>query len=110
MPAGRPKKKLDYELIGRLASIQCTQAEVASVLGVSLSKLDKDEEFKRIFFEKKEGGRASLRRQQWKLAESGNPTMLIWLGKQYLGQSDKKDVAHSGEQTVEVVVMPKDES
>lgn len=33
----------------------------------------------------------SLRRQQIALAEKGNATMLIWLGKQLLGQSDKVD-------------------
>ena len=31
----------------------------------------------------------SLRRQQFKSAEAGNVTMQIWLGKQYLGQTDK---------------------
>jgi hypothetical protein len=30
-----------------------------------------------------------LRRLQWKLARAGNATMLIWLGKQWLGQTDK---------------------
>jgi hypothetical protein len=37
-------------------------------------------------------GRMSLRRKQWKAAEDGNTTMLVWLGKQYLGQSDKSEV------------------
>jgi hypothetical protein len=26
----------------------------------------------------------------------GNPTMLIWLGKNWLGQTDKQEVAHTG--------------
>ena len=26
---------------------------------------------------------------QWQAAENGNPTMLVFLGKQYLGQKDK---------------------
>ena len=34
--------------------------------------------------------RQSLRRAQIKSALSGNATMLIWLGKQYLGQSDRQ--------------------
>ena len=43
----------------------------------------------RLFFSKKENyGKASLRRKQWNLAEK-NATMGIWLGKQYLEQSDK---------------------
>ena len=37
-------------------------------------------------------GKVSLRRKQYqKAVEEGNPTMLIWLGKQWLGQSDGQD-------------------
>jgi len=42
--------------------------------------------------QKKEGGKASLRRKQWKLVEDGNPTMCIWLGKQYLKQTEKQEI------------------
>lgn len=38
----------------------------------------------------KETGKASLRRNQYKMAET-NPTMAIWLGKQMLDQSDKSE-------------------
>jgi hypothetical protein len=38
-----------------------------------------------------EQGRASLRRLQYKAAENGNPTMQIWLGKQWLGQKDRTE-------------------
>ena len=31
----------------------------------------------------------SLRRMQFEKAQTGNTTMLIWLGKQMLGQKDK---------------------
>ena len=34
-------------------------------------------------------GKMSLRRMQWQAAENGNSTMLVFLGKQYLGQKDK---------------------
>ena len=33
---GRPKKQLNYEAIEKLASIHCTQDEIASFLGVSV--------------------------------------------------------------------------
>lgn len=36
--------------------------------------------------------RMSLRRYQLRAAEHGNVAMCIWLGKQYLGQSDKQEV------------------
>ena len=38
--------------------------------------------------EKRDLGKVSLRRQQWKAAEKGNITMQIWLGKQLLKQSE----------------------
>ena len=37
-------------------------------------------------------GKATLRRMQWKGAQAGNPTMLIWLGKQLLGQKDRSEL------------------
>jgi hypothetical protein len=37
----------------------------------------------------REIGKASLRRTQIAVAQQGNPTMLIWLGKQMLNQKDK---------------------
>jgi hypothetical protein len=32
--------------------------------------------------------RIELRKKQWELAMGGDTKMLIWLGKQYLGQKD----------------------
>lgn len=86
--AGRPKIELDYEAIEKLAAIQCTQGEIASFLDVSVRTLQRDEEFCRIYKKGQDNGKMSLRRKQWKLADK-NPTMAIWLGKQYLGQTDK---------------------
>ena len=34
----------------------------------------------------------SLRRAQYQKALDGNPTMLIWLGKQILGQRERVDI------------------
>lgn len=89
MPAGRPKKPLNYELADELARIFCTQEEIASILGVSRRTLQRDEKFMEIYNRGIDEGKSSLRRQQWKAAQKGNTSMLIWLGKQYLGQRDK---------------------
>ena len=89
--AGRPKIELDYEKIEKLANIQCTQEEIASFLEVSVRTLQRDEEFCRIYKKGQENGKMSLRRIQFKLAEK-NPTMAIWLGKQYLKQKDNIEV------------------
>lgn len=88
MPAGRPKKEIDYATVEKLANIQCTQTEIASFLGISARTLQRDEEFLKIYQKGQENGKMSLRRIQYKLAEK-NTTMAIWLGKQYLGQTDK---------------------
>ena len=86
--AGRPKKEIDMDLVERLANIQCTQEEIACVVGCSVDTLLRHPDFAIIYKKGKEAGKSSLRRTQWKLAQN-NTTMAIWLGKQYLGQTDK---------------------
>lgn len=84
----RPKKPIDYEAVEKLASIQCTQEEIANFLGLSVRTLQRDEEFCRLFKKGLDSGKMSLRRTQFKIAEKGNASMAIFLGKQYLGQKD----------------------
>ena len=96
MPGGRPKFKIDYEQVEKLAGLQCTQEEIASYLGCSVDTLQRDKEFCGLYKRGMDKGRMSLRRKQWKAADEGNNTMLIWLGKQYLQQSDKKEIDHTG--------------
>jgi hypothetical protein len=86
---GRPKKFVDLEMIERLASIQCTHTEVASALGISVDTLTRHPNFAEVYKRGTEGGRKSLRRMQFESANKGNVVMQIWLGKQYLGQSDQ---------------------
>ena len=91
MRTGRPKKNIDYEMVEKLASIMATQEGIASFLDISVRTLLRDEHFCHIYKKGLEGGKMSLRRQQFKLSET-NPTMAIWLGKQYLNQTDKQDI------------------
>ena len=86
----RPKFKIDYEMVEKLAGIQCTQQEIASFLGCSVDTLQRDETFCGLY---------KLRRIQYKLAEK-NPTMAIWLGKQYLKQRDNIEVEHDAKNGV----------
>lgn len=96
MPAGRPKKVIDYNLVEKLANIMCTQEEIATMFDCDVRTLQRDEEFCRVFKKGKENGKMSLRRTQFKLAEK-NPTMAIFLGKQYLGQRDNIEVEHNAQ-------------
>jgi hypothetical protein len=90
--AGRPKIEINWEDVRKLSLLQCTQNEIASFLGVSVDTLLRRKEFCELHKKGMEEGRMSLRRLQWKKAQDGNTTMLIWLGKQYLGQSDKQEL------------------
>jgi hypothetical protein len=87
---GRPKAKLDPEHIKALAGAGCTVDEIAEFLGVNKKTLE------RRFLKIMEAGRlrrnVSLRRKQVELAMKGDRTMLIWLGKQCLGQSEKSQI------------------
>ena len=99
MPAGRPKKEIDYTTVEKLANIQCTQDEIASFLGISTRTLQRDEQFMELFNRGRENGKMSLRRMQWKHAEKSVP-MAIWLGKQYLGQRDKVQYTDDGMKSI----------
>lgn len=91
----RPRKEISWADVEKLCGLQCTHDEISWFLGVSedtLTRACKREHgitFAEYFAQKRGMGRISLRRAQWQAAQKGNVTMLIWLGKQYLGQTDK---------------------
>jgi len=89
----RPRLSIDPAQVEELAAIMCTQAEMATVLGCSVKTLER--RFGRAIEKGKARAATSLRRKQWQLAEKGNVTMLIWLGKQYLGQRDRPEADES---------------
>jgi hypothetical protein len=76
-------------MVERLASIQCTHSEIASAIGLSVDTLTRNPNFAEVYKRGAEGGRKSLRRMQFESPNKGNVVMQIWLGKQYLGQSDR---------------------
>lgn len=85
---GRPLAVVDEKLLVDLAKIHCTHKEMASILGISTDTLR--DRFSHLIEKGQDGGKRSLRRLQWEQAEKGNIQMLIWLGKQMLGQRDKQ--------------------
>lgn len=97
---GRPAKKIDYKIVEKLAEIMCTQQEIASVLNMCVRTLQRDKEFSHIYKKGLDNGKMSLRREQMKLAQQGNPAMLIWLGKQYLDQ--REDLAEQKARTAKI--------
>jgi hypothetical protein len=63
--------------------------EMAAFFSVSEDTLRRN--FATVINKGWEAGKMSLRRKQVSVAMGGNVAMLIWLGKQYLGQHDKAD-------------------
>jgi len=84
---GRPNKKVDEKVIANLSQIGCTQEEIGSVVGISARTLQR--RFSDLVDDNKNIGKASLRKRMWASALKGNPNMMIWLSKNYLGMKDR---------------------
>jgi len=107
---GRPKAEINLDQVKTLSGLNCTEPEIAAVLGVSYSTwkrhIKQNPEIAEMVAQGRLSGNASLRRTQWQKAMDGNVAMLIWLGKNRLGQADKQEV----EQTqIERLVITRDE-
>ena len=75
----------------KLAMLQCTDEEIAAWFGVTTRTIERrrrDPKFVALMERGRNKGKISLRRQQMKLVEQGSSSMAIFLGKNYLGQSD----------------------
>ena len=84
----RPRKGFDLDTIEKLASIHCTNTEIASVIGCDVSLLSKPR-YSQVIAKGKDRGKISLRRKMFDTAMGGNVVMQIWLSKQMLGYTDK---------------------
>jgi len=92
---GRPKADIKPEQVAALARIGCTQEEIAAVLKCTPRTLRN--RFKEEIRSGMDEMRASIRRWQYMKAKDGNVAMLIWLGKQYLGQKERMEETHKAE-------------
>ena len=104
---GIPKEVLDAArpTVIKLSQLGCSDKEIGSIVGFSDKTLER--RFRDELDEGRGNLRASLRKAQIASAiQDKNPTMLIWLGKCYLGQKEPKhSVEHSGGVTVEKVMF-----
>lgn len=90
---GRPQKEIDQSLFEKLCGLQCTLTEIAGIFDCSEDTIERwckrtyDEGFAETYKKHSAAGKLSLRRAQFRLAEK-SAAMAIFLGKNYLGQSD----------------------
>lgn len=99
---GRPPKPIDWTTFEKLCHLQCTHDEIASFFHITKDTLYdralkeyEEDAFSTIYKRFAEGGKSSLRRYQFKLAEK-NTAMAIWLGKNWLGQKDREETINNG--------------
>ena len=76
-----------------LASFGCTYLEIGKYFAVNEAVIRK--KYKAEYEQGKEEMKLSLRQLQWKHAGQGNTALLIFLGKNYLNQTDKSQVDHT---------------
>jgi len=100
--AGRKLTKIDAKQVEALASYGCTTSEIASFFDCNKSTISR--RFATVIEKGREQGKIRLRKKQFEVAMLGNVAMLIWLGKQVLDQTDKKDIEHSGEIDSKLIV------
>lgn len=99
--AGRKKIEVDADQVRTLARLGCTWEEIAGALkiakGTFVARMQ-EKKYRTAYDEGIAEGDVSLRRAQYEQAVRGKTAMLIWLGKNRLGQTDRV------EQTTETTI------
>ena len=83
---GRPLRPINPAVVEAMAFVGATNVEIAEFLETTPELIER--RFIPLLRKNRAARRICLRRAQWRSAMNGNVPMLIWLGKQYLGQSD----------------------
>lgn len=79
------------KVVEGMASVGASNVEIADFIGVHESTVR--DRCADVLLKARASLRTRLRQAQIKTALAGNPAMLIWLGKQMLGQADKQEIA-----------------
>jgi hypothetical protein len=102
-PRGPQPVHIDWDKVDRWLECGCLGTEVAAALGCHPDTLyerclqEKGSVFSAYSREKKCSGDKLLRQKQMEIAMKGDKTMLLWLGKQRLGQRDTPEYSFDKE-------------
>ena len=89
----RPRKEIDQNNFEKLCGLMCTKEEIAGFFDVSEDTIERwvkrtyGEGYADVYKKHSAMGKISLRRNQFKLSQR-SAVMAIFLGKNYLGQTD----------------------
>ncbi len=103
------KVVIDPVQLGKLAELCCSIEEVAAFFRCSPTTIRhriKRDPLKTVWEVGMARGAISLRRAQLQAAYAGDRTMLVWLGKQILGQVDKVEQSIENKQRFVVEIPP----
>lgn len=106
---GRPQIQIDKSQFEGLCYLQCTLVEIAGFFKCSEDTIERwckrtyNAGFADTYKIYSQEGKISLRRYQYKMAAK-NPSMAIWLGKQWLGQKEQIDTNVSGNGMLEGIL------
>ena len=99
---GRNAVLIDWQLVDEMLEAECSSRSIADRIGCDVSTLyrrcemDREILFTQLAQLKAQTGRDNLRLTQHRKAViDKDNTMLIWLGKNRLGQSDKSEVVQT---------------
>jgi hypothetical protein len=83
---GAPRASIDFKQLIKLAELGASMEEMAQFFNVHKSTISR--RYRDVIAQAKAGTKMKLRARQLQAAMDGDKTMLVWLGKQMLGQSD----------------------
>lgn len=98
---GRPEKKIDLEQLDIMAKYGATCSDIAGYFMcsndtiVKVIKQNYGMSFPEFSDKRQSEIRLKLRQKQIQVALNGNVALLIFLGKNLLGQSDKQDISQT---------------
>lgn len=93
---GRKRIPINWQEVDKLLIAGANGHQIAAYVGVTPETIyerclkEHEKAFSLYSFEKREKGNSMLLNKQFQIAMTGNVTMLIWLGKQRLGQKEPK--------------------
>jgi AraC-like DNA-binding protein len=110
---GRPKKELDWKVLDSILQFGATLIDCSEMCGMSddsIQRKIRDEHgctFTEYRNRKMSRMRVRLLQKQYESAMAGNTALLIWLGKQHLGQTDKAEdkITHETNGSLEIKIV-----
>ncbi|HET7336299.1 MAG TPA: hypothetical protein VFJ23_00230 [Candidatus Nitrosotalea sp.] len=106
----RPEKQIDWRRVDELLEAGCLGTEICSHFDLTADRFyDRVKEKYGMSFtdysqEKRQKGDSRLREKQFNKAIEGDNMMLIWLGKNRLGQKDKQEISEQSDKSITLKV------